>query len=248
MRLQRAVWRAGRFGIGVATAVRRVRRLRETGGRKAPRQGYPKRSILDPHEDFLLGLVAGEADVTLDEMCVRLRDACGIMAARVTIRRFCYRRGITFKERRAMHRSRSAYFKTMYLAFRKDDARDWRDQLVISLRHSGAQHSLQFHHVFPQAVLKKLDLPSQKVNDICNLSFVSGSTNRRIRDKKPAIYLPDFVEKNGNDDLAKQCIPNDSALWTVDAYDRFLSKRRELIATRLNQFLGHEAEESSVGS
>ena len=144
--------------------------------------------------------------------------------------------------------SQSAYFKTMYLAFRNDNARDWRDQLVISMKHSGAQHSLQFHHVFPQAVLKKHDMQSQKVNDICNLSFVSGSTNRRIRDKEPAIYLPDFVEKNGNDDLAKQCIPNDSALWTVDAYDRFLSKRRELIATRLNQFLGHEAEESSVGS
>ena len=92
--------------------VRRVRRLRETGGRKAPRQGYPKRSILDPHEDFLLGLVAGEVDVTLDEICVRLRDACGIMAARVTIRRFCYRRGITFKERRAMRRSRSAKMST----------------------------------------------------------------------------------------------------------------------------------------
>ncbi len=142
--------------------------------------------------------------------------------------------------------SRSAYFKTMFMAFRKDDARDWRDQLIISLKHSGAQHSLQFHHVFLQAVLKKLDFPTQKVNDICNLSFVSGRTNRRINDKEPAIYLPSVVEKNGIDELAKQCIPSDSALWTVDAYDQFLSKRRELIAERLNQFLGHEAEELSA--
>ena len=74
--------------------------------------------------------------------------------------------------------SRSAYFKTMFMAFQKNDAHDWHDQLVISLKHSGAQHALQFHHIFPQAVLKKGNLPRQEINDICNLIFISGKTNR----------------------------------------------------------------------
>ena len=60
---------AARFGIGVATAVRWVQRWRETGERHAHRQGYPKRSILDPHETFLFGLVDEQSDITLDEMC-----------------------------------------------------------------------------------------------------------------------------------------------------------------------------------
>lgn len=132
--------------------------------------------------------------------------------------------------------SRSAYFKTMFMAFRKDDARDWYDQLVISLKHSGAQHALQFHHIFPQSVLKKRDMSNQKIGDICNLAFISGHENRRIGNKKPSEYLPEV----STDELNKQCIPVNPSLWKVEAYDDFLAKRRELVAERLNQFLGHE--------
>ena len=48
---------------------------------------------------------------------------------------------------------RSALFKTMFLAFRKAGARDWISQLAIALDHSGTQHKLQFHHIFPKAIL-----------------------------------------------------------------------------------------------
>lgn len=136
--------------------------------------------------------------------------------------------------------SRSAYFKTMFLAFREQGATDWRDQLVISLKHSGAQHSLQFHHVFPQGVLKKRDLSTAKINDICNLSFISGRTNRKISDKEPSLYLPYIVGKQGTEALTKQSIPTDDALWRLDAYDDFLARRRQLVAARLNDFLGHD--------
>ena len=99
---------AVRFGIGVATAVRWARRWRETGERKAHRQGYPKRSILDDHEDFLLALVEDQVDITLDEMASRLHDERGIRTARVTIWRFFDRRGLTFKKRLGMQANRTA--------------------------------------------------------------------------------------------------------------------------------------------
>ena len=139
--------------------------------------------------------------------------------------------------------SRSAYFKSMFLAFRAQGATDWRDQLVISLKHSGAQHSLQFHHVFPQGVLKKHELTTAKINDICNLAFISGRTNRKISDKEPSLYLPGIVSKQGESALSKQSIPIDAALWHVDTYDSFLARRRQLVADRLNEFLGHDAAE-----
>ena len=128
------------------------------------------------------------------------------------------------------------------MAFKEDGARDWQDQLVISLNHSSTQNKLQFHHIFPKAVLekKKSDLPSQKINDICNLVFISGSTNRRISNKEPSIYLPDFIDKIGVGELQKQCVPSDQSLWKVDDYESFLTKRRELIAEKLNKFIGHD--------
>ena len=138
--------------------------------------------------------------------------------------------------------SRSAYFKTMFLAFRKEGAMDWRDQLVISYKHSGSQHVLQFHHIFPQAILKGHELP-QRINDICNLAFISGRTNRKISKKEPSEYLPEIVKKIGNGALAKQCIPDSPEFWTLDAYDQFLNERRRLVAKRLNDFLGHDGME-----
>lgn len=134
--------------------------------------------------------------------------------------------------------SRSAYFKTMFLAFRREGATDWRDQLKISLQHAGVKHSLQFHHLFPQAVLKRAKVDQQRINDICNLSFISGRTNRKISDKEPSLYLPGIAGKLGEQALTRQCIPIDSRLWTVVAYDAFLAARRQLVADQLNAFLG----------
>ncbi len=42
----------------------------------------------------------------------------------------------------------------MFLALRDAGVKDWRSNLIIDLDHSGAQHHLQFHHIFPKAVLK----------------------------------------------------------------------------------------------
>ncbi len=134
--------------------------------------------------------------------------------------------------------SRSAYFKTMFLAFRQHNATDWRDQLKISLKHAGSKHSLQFHHLFPQAVLKRARVDQQCINDICNLSFISGRTNRKISDKEPKIYLHEIVDKLGDQALTTQCIPTDDALWSVERYDDFLTSRRKIVADRLNAFLG----------
>ncbi len=98
---------AGRFGIGVKTAIEWVRRARQTGETRARRQGQPKGSKLDAHEAFLLGLVAEEADITLVEMQARLRDEQGVSAGTTTLWRFFDARGLTFKKRPRMRPSRN---------------------------------------------------------------------------------------------------------------------------------------------
>ncbi len=98
---------ADRFGIGVATAIVWVRRARE-GERSARKQGQPKRSKLDPHRAFLLGVIEAEPDITIAEMQERLRSDAGVTASVGTIWTFLDRAGLTFKKRPPTRPSRTA--------------------------------------------------------------------------------------------------------------------------------------------
>ena len=75
---------AERIGVGVATASVWGRRARE-GERSARKQGQPRRSKLDAHRDYLLGLIAAEPDITILEMQARLQSEAGVSASVGTI-------------------------------------------------------------------------------------------------------------------------------------------------------------------
>lgn len=92
---------------------------------------------------------------------------------------------------------RSALFKTMFLAFRAAGAKDWRSSVKIALDHSGSQHRLQFHHIFPKAVLEKCGYETREADDIANLAFIGGKTNRVIGDKAPVDYLLPLLAQPG---------------------------------------------------
>ena len=125
----------------------------------------------------------------------------------------------------------------MFLAFRASGAQDWRSNLAIALDHKGIHHRLQFHHIFPKAVLKET-YTSREADDIANLSFIGGKTNRAISDKPPREYFPSIIEKSGTAGFELQSIPTDSALLGVEGYKRFLAERRKTVTDRLNEFLG----------
>lgn len=132
---------------------------------------------------------------------------------------------------------RSALFKTMFLAFQQAGARDWQTQLAIALSHVGSAHQLQFHHIFPKALLKKSGFGTREIDDIANLAFIGGRANRRISDKHPASYIPELIAKDSDQAFTSQCIPTDLSLLSPERYRDFLAERRRLIAERLNEFL-----------
>src|SRR4029077_2622234 len=99
---------------------------------------------------------------------------------------------------------------------------------------------LQFHHIFPKAVLKS-SYTSREADDIANLAFIGGKTNRAISAKPPISYFPGLVEKGGQSPFEAQCIPTDPTLLDVPNYKTFLTKRREVVVRRLNEFLGTSA-------
>ena len=96
---------AAAFEISVSSAIRWVARVRETGSVAAKPTGG-KCSPLDAHKDWLLELIAGEPDLTLEEIRARLR-ARGIGASTSMVWRFFKRHDITLKKKPARIRARS---------------------------------------------------------------------------------------------------------------------------------------------
>lgn len=136
---------------------------------------------------------------------------------------------------------RSPLFKTMFLAFQAHGAKDWVTKINIDLRHSGHQHTLQYHHIFPKAFLKDT-YETKEINDIANLSFIGGKTNRKIGAKPPVDYVSALLKDGNSDAFLSQCIPvANIQLFEKAAYREFLKARREGIAARLNEFLETEA-------
>jgi hypothetical protein len=179
----------------------------------------------------------GSSETILDQDLATLRDGGGAKEMIDRLRQQVGRLDITAGELEGRGQ-RSALFKTMFLAFRSGDAKDWRSQVAIALDHSGSQHKLQFHHIFPKAVLKAT-YSSREADDLANLCFIAGKTNRQISDKPPKQYFPPMIEKSGLAAFNAQCIPTEPNLLGLEDYHSFLERRRILVAERLNQFLGH---------
>ena len=178
----------------------------------------------------------GSSETILDQDLANIRQGGAVSELIDRLRLQFGRLDITAEELEGRNQ-RSALFKTMFLAFRAAGAKDWRSHLTIALDHSGAQHRLQFHHIFPKAVLKT-SFTAREADDIANLAFIGGKTNRAISDKVPAVYLPPLVDQLGEPAFAAQCIPVEASLLEVESYKAFLLERRKRIAAALNTFVG----------
>ena len=97
---------ADRFGIAASTAVKWVRRWRDTGS-KAPRpQGGDKRSDrIEAHAKEILGLIAATHDITLSEIAGHLQRRHGERFAQSVVWRLLDRHAMTFKKNRARQRA-----------------------------------------------------------------------------------------------------------------------------------------------
>ena len=99
---------AGRFAVGVATAISWHRRWREQGSLEPGRQGKPSRSRLEPHEDFIVALMQEQPDIALHEMVDRLAEVRGLRVGKTTLWKFLNRHGWTYKKDRARGRAAAA--------------------------------------------------------------------------------------------------------------------------------------------
>jgi hypothetical protein len=142
---------------------------------------------------------------------------------------------------------RSSLFKTLFMAMELDGAKDWKTGIQLRIDHGGAQDRIQFHHIFPKDLLKGR-YSTDEINDISNLAFISGKTNRQIMNDLPAKYLPKLAADFGESRFDHHLVPLDPELLTIDAYPMFILVRRELLTKRLNDFLSPKSVESNKGT
>lgn len=137
----------------------------------------------------------------------------------------------------------SPLFSLAYLALKSAGAKDWYSGLGLSLTHQGKLHFIQWHHIIPKSLLKERSYETGEINEIANMAFITGQTNRRISNKEATQYLVDIVAKQGKETLESQCVPIDEALWSTDNYRAFLAYRREALAARMNAFIREKAKQ-----
>lgn len=131
----------------------------------------------------------------------------------------------------------SAAFLLSFLAARAAGATDWWTATKIGLDGSG-HFRIEYHHIHPQATLKKTYTKGQ-VFDLANFAFISEAANKRISSRTPQAYFPELSD----DELRRHYIPLDDDLRTPDRFPDFVSKRRELLTSAINDYLDQWAPE-----
>lgn len=131
---------------------------------------------------------------------------------------------------------RSPFFSMLYFVLKQNGVKDWWSGLKLSERHTGNAHTIQYHHIFPKSLLKQYE--KKEVNEIANMAFIGGKTNRQITNKEPIQYLErEVVAKRGEEALTSQFIPLDKKMWELSSYREFLTFRRKAIAEAINEFM-----------
>jgi len=102
-------------------------------------------------------------------------------------------------------------------------------------------YELQSHHIFPKSRLydeydSGHSAHRKLVNEIANRAFLTPETNQKLGDTLPEEYLPEVKDRHP-DALPSQFIPDNEELWKVENYEDFLAKRREKLATAINDYM-----------
>jgi transposase len=95
------------FSVSASSAIKWVRQWRLDGRTAPSRLRGHRRAVLEPHAAWLLDLIGGQPDITLEEVRTLLRER-GIVVSIATVWSFYDRHSISFKKKRLRHRAGSA--------------------------------------------------------------------------------------------------------------------------------------------
>ena len=184
---------------------------------------------------FLWGRYAGSTESTLAQDLNVLNNGLGIEGMLSLIKQ--QRGDLTIRPSDFWGWSTGArFYPLLYLLTRTNGARDWGTGVLLNNSLLGKNSTLDVHHIFPKDVLYKAGRSKSIVNSLANYAFLTKGTNLAISNRRPDEYLPEYVTLNKGA-VESHCVPIDPTLWTVDNYELFLERRRELLAEAANHLL-----------
>lgn len=80
----------------------------------------------------------------------------------------------------------------------------------------GGKH--EYHHIFPQAYLKKLGVPRADINCLANICFLTRSDNNTIKDKAPSDYIADIPNGKREEYLSLALCPANTSELNFEAF------------------------------
>jgi hypothetical protein len=134
----------------------------------------------------------------------------------------------------------------MYIIMRKKGATDFGSD-AIALDQISPDET-QLHHIFPFDFMMKDDKAKEyqeqngltlsrfreQVNDIANLTFISGTKNGSIGNAAPWEYL---ANETTREIRKSHFIPERRDLWKTENFGTFLDERRRIMAGAFNSLI-----------
>ena len=128
------------------------------------------------------------------------------------------------------------FYPLLYMLTRVYHSRDWGTGIELNNSLLGKNSTLEVHHIFPKKRLYEIGKSRSLVNSLANYAFLMKDTNDKISDRFTSEYMPEYVASTPGA-VESHWIPMDSELWKIENYEKFLEKRRELLAEAANKLL-----------
>jgi len=132
---------------------------------------------------------------------------------------------------------RSPYFSMLFMIAKQKGVKDWFTGLGISEKTTGKTHAVQFHHIMPKSLLKIHGYDNRLINDMANLTFIGGRTNKSLGNKPLKDYLSEIINKQGEIVYEHNLIPRDEHMLEIENFEAFLNYRRNAIVNEINSFI-----------
>ena len=219
-----------RFSIPVIIGV-----LRKNGGHLPSQDEWDKLLYWYVHT-FLWGRYAGSTESTMSQDLNIIAEGEG---ADGLIRQFRQNRGVLRLNADDFRGwgSGTRLYPLLYMLTRVYHARDFATGVELRNQLLGHNSTLEIHHIFPKNLLYRAGYKKSQVNALANYAFLTKQTNLAISNKQPKDYLPQYIQATPGAIESNWIPTNDDTLFEISEYERFLEKRRELLADAANHFL-----------
>jgi len=99
-------------------------------------------------------------------------------------------------------------------------------------------NSKEYHHIFPRTFLKNKGVETEKINSLCNFSFLPADANKIISGKSPSDYIFSITPSSAYSKiLDSNLMPLRKEIYQKDQYDKFLEERAALILQYLDNVI-----------